>query len=324
MKTLSGVLVIVFMLLIFPLTGGFSFEGPFQIKNLYPIFLHAGQPYLEKAAMENSMSYSLSHSSTYTVQRSADWIISLDMEATELAFRYKRMIKDHVEFDMDIPVLIIGGGFMDGFLEDYHNSFGFPDYGRSDRPNNDFLYEIKDRKDGTLFIKGKSGIRIGDIRLGLKKPLITSDGFEISIKGDVEIPVGNAKQGYGNGSVDALISVLLDKKITDRIMTHWNIGGVFPGDVKGHEKIELDDFIFGGAAIEADLGRGFSLLLQVQGQSSIYPETDLLAVDREAWLLAFGGRYQKGKRSFDLSLTEDINRSGAPDFILNLAYKMNL
>jgi hypothetical protein len=304
------------------LTPAFAFEGPFQVKNLFPIFLHADQPYLEKAAMENSLSFNLSHASTFTVQKSADWVIYLDMETTELDFRYKRILKDLVEFDLDIPLLIIGGGFMDGFLEDYHSSFGFPDYGRSSRPHNEFLYEIK--KDGELLVKGQSGTRIGDIRLALKKPLIVSDRFTMSVKGDVEIPVGNAREGYGNGSTDAGVSLLLDGKLSDRIMTYASLGAVFPGNVKGYGKIDLKDFIYGGGAVEAVLGKGFSLLVQIQGQSAIYPETDLLAVDREAWLLAFGPRYQKGKRSFDLSLTEDINNTGAPDFILNFTYKMNL
>jgi hypothetical protein len=301
----------------------FSFEGPFQVKNLFPIFLHADQPYLEKAAMENSLSFSLSHASTYTVQSSADWVIDLDMETTELDLRYKRVISGLAEFGLDVPLLVTGGGFMDGFLEDYHRGFGFGDpYGRSQRPHNKFLYVVK--KDGRLVVEGKSGTGIGDIRLALKKPVMSSDDFTMSIKGDVEIPVGNAGTGYGNGSTDAAVALLLDKKITRRVMSYWNIGAVFPGDVKGHEKIGLKNFIYGGGAVEADLGKGFSLLVQVEGQSPIYPETDLLAVDRDAWLLVFGGRYQKGKGSFDLSLTEDINTSGAPDFILNLTYKIKL
>jgi len=304
------------------LSTAHAFEGPLQVKNLYPIFLHADQPYIEKAGMESSMAYSLSHSSTYTVQTSGDWIINLDMEITELNFRYKRIIKDTVEFDIDIPVLIIGGGFMDGFLEDYHSAFGFPDYGRSRRPNNEFLYEV--RKDGDLLIKGKSGTRLGDIRLAVKKPFMTSDGFNLSVKGDVELPVGNAKKGYGNGNIDAGLSVLLDKKITDSIMTYVNLGAVFPGDVRGHEKLNLKNFVYGGAGVEAVVRGGLSLLVQLQGQSPIYPATDLLAVDRDAYLLSIGGRYKTGKRNFDLSLTEDINASGAPDFILNLTYKLNL
>lgn len=244
------------------------------------------------------------------------------MEITALNFRYKRIIKNAVEFDADVPLLIIGGGFMDGLLADYHNAFGFPDYGRSARPENEFLYEV--RRDDNLIIKGKSGVRLGDIRLAVKKPLITSEGFGLSVKGDVELPVGDAKEGYGNGSMDASIALLMDKSITDRIMTYANLGAVFPGDVRGYEKVDMKNFIYGGAGVEAYLGRGFSLLIQLQGQSQIYSETDLLAVDRDAYLLAIGGRYKTGKRSFDISLTEDINTSGAPDFILNLTYKHNL
>ncbi|MDH4028234.1 MAG: DUF3187 family protein, partial [Nitrospirota bacterium] len=176
-----------FLVMMHPAVSAASFDGPLQIKNQYPIFLHADQQYLEKAALENSMSYSLSHSSTYTVQESGTWLMHLDMEITEMNFRYKRIIKDLVELDVDIPVLFISGGFMDGFLETYHNAFGFPDYGRPDRPNNEMLYEV--RRDGALIVKGESGASIGDIRFSIKKPLVSSEGLALSIKGDVEIPV---------------------------------------------------------------------------------------------------------------------------------------
>jgi hypothetical protein len=297
-----------------------SFDGPFQVKNLYPVFLHADQPYLEKASAENSMSFSISHSSTYTVQESEDWVIHLDMEITEINFRYKRTIKDFFEIGLDIPVLMIGGGIMDGFLEDYHNAFGFGDYGRSQRPHNAFLYEV--RKDGELIIEGKSGIRIGDVRLALKVPLISSEAFSISIKGDVEIPVSSAKQGFSNGSLDAGASMLMDMPVTEKIRTYGNFGVVFPGDLRGHETINLENFIYGGAAAELDAGGGLSLMTQIQGQSSVYPETDLQAVDRDAYMIVFGGRYRKEGKSIELSLTEDLSTSGAPDFIVNITYKM--
>ena len=314
-------LLVVFLTLIPPVIVHSS-EGPLQVKNQYPIFLHADQPYLEKSSMEDSFSVSLSHSSTYTVQNSSRWTVNLDMEITELNFRYKRIIKDFLELAVDIPVLVFGAGFMDGFLESYHSAFGFSDYGRSERPLNDFLYEV--RRDGTLVIGGRSGTGIGDIRLALKKPFIALDGFSVSVRGDIELPSGDAKKGYGNGSVDAGFSVLLDKRILDSVMTYWNVGVVFPGDVKGHQKLDLENFIYGGAAIEADLGRSFNLIAQLQGQSAIYPETGLLAVDREAYLLTLGARYNTMKSSFDLSLSEDINTSGAPDFIINITYKMKL
>jgi hypothetical protein len=319
MKSSCRAAVVILLFFLYPISSAMSFEGPFQVKNLYPVFLHADQPYLEKASVEHSMSCSLSHSSTYTVQESEDWVIHLDMEITEINFRYKRTIKDFIEFDLDIPVLIIGSGFMDGFLEDYHDAFGFGDYGRSQRPNNKFLYEV--RKDGDLIIEGKSGTRFGDIRVALKAPLISSDALNVSIKADIEIPVSNAKQGFSNGSLDAGASILIDRSITEKIMTYWNFGVVFPGDVRGYEKINLKNFIYGGAAIEVDTGRGVHLMTQLLGQSSIYPETDLQAVDRDAYLIVFGGRYRKEGKSMELSLTEDLSTSGAPDFIINLTYK---
>lgn len=322
MKGIMKISLMIIYLMIFLSAPAFSFEGPLQVNNLFPIFLHADQLFLERAEMESSISYSLSHSSTYTVQSSGRWDIFLDMEITALNFRYKRIIKDVAEFNLDVPLLIIGGGFMDGLLEEYHRAFGFPDYGRSARPENEFLYEV--RRDGNLIIKGRSGIRLGDIRLAVKKPLITSDGFGLSVKGDVELPVGDAKEGYGNGSVDAGIALLLDKKITDRVMTYANLGVAFPGDVRGYEKVDMNNFVYGGVGVEAYIGKGVSFLFQLQGQSQIYPETDLLAVDRDAYLLVIGGRYKTGKRSFALSLTEDINTSGAPDFILNFTYKCSL
>ena len=322
MRTKHGIFLLIALFLVFPFSEASSFEGPLQVKNLYPIFLHAGRPYTEKAAIENSMSYSLSHSSTYTVKESAEWVINLDMEITELNFRYRRIISDLFEFDLDIPLLIFSGGFMDGFLAGYHDAFGFADYGRSQRPRNEFLYEVK--RDGNLIVKGKTGTGFGDIRLALKRPLVSSGDFNLSIKGDIEIPVGNAEKGYGNGSVDAGVSVMLDKRISGSAMTYWNFGAVFPGDLKGYETVELKNFLYGGAVIEKMLDKNLSFLIQLSGQSDIYPETGVAAVDGRAYLIAFGGRHYKGKRSFEFSLTEDLNTTGAPDFIINLTYKLLL
>lgn len=322
MKMVRGIFIAI--LLIMPSLSCIAeaFDGPLQVKNLFPLFLHAGQPYLEKAEQESSMSYSLSHSSTYMVGQSDRWDIGLDMEITELNFRYKRIVKDLFEIGMDIPVLATGSGVMDGFLESYHDAFGFPDYGRSDRPDNEFLYEVN--RDSETVIKGSSRVRLGDIRVGIKKALLSSGGLTLSIRGEVELPVSSAQRGFSNGSIDTGAALLLDGRITDSVMTYWNIGAAFPGDVKGHETIDLKDYVYGGAAVEAQVSTSVSLLAQVMGQTAVYPETGIPEVDRDAWMVAFGGRYSSGQRVFELSLTEDINTSGAPDFIVNLTYKFSL
>jgi hypothetical protein len=322
LKAIYTLFVLIICIFVCPVSLVYSFDGPLQVKNQYPIFLHADQQYLEKASLENSMSFSLSHSSTYTVQESGHWTINLDMEITELNLRYKRIVRNMFEINLDLPVLYIGAGFMDGFLSDYHDAFGFSDYGRSARPHNAFLYEV--RRDGRLIVKGNSGAKLGDIRLAVKKKLITSDNLGLSIKADIEIPVSSPEQGFSNGSIDAGAAVLVDRKITDAMMVYLNLGAVLTGDVRGHDTLDLDNFFHGGIALEVDTGKGLFLLAQIQAQSAIYPDTDLLAVDRDAYLLGIGGRYKKRERSYELSLTEDINTAGAPDFIINLTYKVDL
>ena len=302
-----------------PLSNALTFEGPLQVKNQFPLFIYVSAPYLESASIENSLSACLSYSSIYLVRESPEWSVGLDMEVTELNLRLKKNIKDFLEIGIDIPLVSFNSGFMDGFINSYHDAFGFPDYGRSNRPDNEFLYEV--RRDGALIIDERGGrITIGDIRLSLKKPILTGDPA-ISIRGDLEFPTGDAKDGYGNGSIDAGIAILFDKELSEKVKTYFNIGAVFPGDLKGHETINLREYIYGGAGVEASLINNLGLLGQVFIQGSPYPTTEISAVDRTAVLLSLGARYLFGKNSVELSFTEDPNTSGAPDFTFNFSFK---
>jgi len=150
---------------------------------------------------------------------------------------------------------------------------------------------------------------------------MSADDYILSVKGDIEIPVSNAEKGYSNGSIDAGISLLFDKRISNRTMTYGNLGIVFPGDVKGHENLDLKNYFNGGLAVEAEMRNNLDLIVQLHGQSEIYPDTEISAVDDAAVFIVLGGRYYSDGDNYELSLTEDLNTSGAPDFIINFTYK---
>ena len=319
-------------------TPSHSFIGPLQVKNQFPVFIHANQPYLEKAVPETSFSVNLSHSSVFTVQNSGEWVIDMDMEITELNLRYKHYIQSIGEFGIDLPFIAFSSGFLDGFLESYHDLIGDPyPYGRIGRPKNSFLYEIRHGEftqllaergsknpGNTAVVLGRTGTGLGDVRLTLKRPLMISDNYNLSIKGNIELPTGDAKEGYGNGRLDTGLSFMYDRHLSDKIMSYWNFGAVFPGDVDGYSNISLKNYVFGGSAIEIDIWKQWDLLFQLQVQSPVYPETELLAIDWTAYLLAFGCRYYKDNHSIEVSITEDLNSAGAPDFTANISYKVNL
>jgi len=295
--------------------------GPFQVKDQFPIFLYTDQPYLEPAAIADSFSVSLSHSSLFVMEDSAAWSAHLDLELTELNFRYRVTVPGSVELGVDLPFVRATAGFLDRPLAWYHRAFGFPDYNRSSRPDNDFLYVLT--RNGMPVIMGeKDKAGIGDLRMTAKKQLVAGD-LAVSVMGTLELPTGDAKAGYGNGSVDAGAALLLDRRLGQDARWFANLGAVFPGDLKGYQTVRLRNYGYAGTGLEAIVWPSLSAIGQVSVQTSPYPRTDISEIDRPAMLLVVGGRYYGEKSSIELSLTEDLNTSGAPDFIVNLTGRMN-
>jgi hypothetical protein len=317
MKT--RVLAVFAIVLLVAAGRAFAFEGPLSVKNQFPLFLHINSPYLESAKMVDSFSAGLSHSSVFMTKDSSEWSVNLDMEITELDLRFKKIIPGLFELGIDVPVLSMESGFMDDFLDSYHRAFGFPDYGRSGRPADSFLYEV--RKDGELVASGRNGrIGMGDIRLTVKRELRASDPV-ISVGAQIELPTGDAADGHGSGGIDTGFTLLVDKKISGTFMSYWNVGILLPGRLRAQKDIGLRTSYYGGACIEAALWRHVSLLGQITFQTSPFPKTGIGSVDRIAALLSFGARYSPGKDSIEFSLTEDPNTAGAPDVIFNITYK---
>jgi len=253
------------------------------------------------------------------LKNSTNWSVNLDMETAELDFIYRRLVGNFIELGLEVPVLSYDSGVLDGFLDSYHRTFGFPDYGRSSRPKNEFLFEV--RRDGKVVLQGEGGgIGIGDIRFTAKKLLLAGDPA-VSIEGELELPTGSASKGYGSGGIDSGVSLLADKRLGERFNSYFNFGVVFPGDLRWQERIDLKTFIHGGAAVEAAIWDKVSLLGQVMFQGSPLPRTGIGTVDRAAVLLTFGARCSLGKDMLEFSLTEDPNTAGAPDFQVNATYR---
>ena len=90
-----------------------AFEGPLQVRNQFPLFIGIDPPYLETAAVQDAVSFALSHSSVYVMRESAAWKINLDIEMTELNLRLKKTIGTGTELGLDLPFLRTEQGFLD-------------------------------------------------------------------------------------------------------------------------------------------------------------------------------------------------------------------
>jgi hypothetical protein len=314
-------LLVVVLPVIFILTPlpALSLEGPLRVKNQFPLFLHLNAPFLEKAAGEDSLSLSLSYSSVFMKKRSADWLVDLDLESAEFNLTWKKMIPQGIELGLEIPFLGFSSGVLDYPLESYHNAFGFPDYGRSRYPKNQFRYQVINR--GGLVVAGENGrIGPGDIRLTAKKELLTGRAA-LSLKGDLELPTGSPDTGFGNGSLDAGLSLIGEYNVSPTIKVTGILGGAVPGELKANQNVGLNSYVYFGGTAELQLFKPFEVIGQVLVQTSPYPDTGISEIDRTAIILTLGGRYRWGKNHIEFSFTEDLNTTGAPDFIFQLGFK---
>ena len=307
-------------LLIRPASAG-SFDGPLQVRNQFPIFLPLDPPYLESAAVRDSAMVSLTHSSVYVIETAPAWAVNMDLELTELNIRLKKTLGPRTELGLDVPVIRPTEGFLDRPLSSYHDALGTGDYGRSARPYNEFLYEVLYQGKPVIITESdKTGI--GDVRLALKRVVNDAKPL-VSLMANVELPTGDAKAGYGNGSVDAAFAVLIDLDLGKQYRGYGNVGVVVPGDLKGYQAIPMRTYAYAGFGVEAAWWERFSVIVQTVVAGSPYPSTGIRQVDWPGILLTFGGRYSFSSSSFEFSLTEDPDTAGAPDFIMNVSYMMS-
>jgi Protein of unknown function (DUF3187) len=311
-------LILLFFLFPGPLPAA-SLEGPFRVKNQFPLFLHLGTPVMEKAAQEDSLAFSLHYSSVFMKKGSSDWLLDLDLELAELNIAFKKNLPGWIELGLEMPVLGFSPGVLDQPLESYHSAFGFPDYGRSRFPKNEFHYRLF--RKGKLLVEGESGrVGLGDLRLTGKKEFSFGETLW-AVKSDLELPTGDPNTGFGNGSPDWGVALIGERKLGPSFKLTGALGLVLPGDLKARETIDLQPYYYAGVAGEWALWKNLEVLGQCLVQTSPYPETGIAPIDQTGVILTLGGRYAFGRNSLELSFTEDLNTTGAPDFIFQLGFK---
>ena len=296
-----------------------AFAGPFQVRNQFPLLTVLDPPCLESAAVEDSATVSLSHSSVYVTETRAAWTVNMDIELTELMVRLKKSLTGRTEVGIDLPFYRPTAGFLDRPLSTFHDIVGMGDYGRHSRPDNDFLFELLHQGKPVIVLRnGEAGI--GDVRLTAKH-VVHEGPTLVSVSANVEFPTGDAKTGYGNGSYDAGLAVLVDRDLGKVYRGYVNLGVIFPGELKGYETIPLSTSYYGGLGIEAAWWERFHVIVQTVVATSPYPDTGIRQVDWPGVLLTFGGRYSFDPGSLEFSLTEDPDTAGAPDFTMSIAFR---
>jgi hypothetical protein len=109
---------------------------------------------------------------------------------------------------------------------------------------------------------------IGDIVLNYRYQAVSKDHIAVSPRFSVILPTGDYKKGHGTGSVGFQTTIPLSVELSDRFVTHWNVGATYtPGSREsGGAKADTTAFNYGVSLIYLAT-ENFNLMLEAAGTS---------------------------------------------------------
>ncbi|MGA1824818.1 MAG: DUF3187 family protein [bacterium] len=294
-------------------------NGPLHTQNHFPphlMFLKP-MPGSSRSIPRNSLKATLviDYSSVFLDAQSEEWLLLIDLEMTVVDISLEYGLTTWLSFSVDMPFVSMNSGFLDGFLETYHTTFDFPNYGREKRPKNDFAYYIK-KNNQDWFYAEQGGCHIADSTISFNFHVNTA-----SLSYTVKMPTGSEEKGFGSGHVDH--GFFLFSQFSLRPFTiYLNPSVIILSDPKtlGPDIPVKNMFgLFG--ALEYPFNQSLSLISQLDYYTSPFENTRIKQLDSDSMEITFGLIYRIGRdMDVEFGFSEDLFHA-APDFTVHTAIR---
>ena len=312
--------------LLLALTGCFSADpaqvvrGPLPTRNQHPVsltFLHM-RP--RKAATQPKgkvgVALDAAYSSIFEVSQEPGERVAFDGETLRAAARFRYGVSNAVDVEVELAALYTTSGFLDSFIDEFHNATGLPDAGRLSSDRNQ--YEMRLRRNGQeIYNLEEDRVGFADLPIVVTGSLRKEDenGPGLALRGGIELPTGSEGRGYGNGEIDYGVGFLFERSVT-----RWTFTAaadvVFPGQPDGWEEAGVDvrELYSLQAGVELRATDRLSWLAQVFWTSPITRDFDSEEFSREILDLALGFAVDTGGPRVYGGFQEDLVAATGPDF----------
>jgi len=217
------------------------------------------------------------------------------------------------------------GGFLDGLIEQFHDTLGFSNFGRPAARRNDvnILLDLKSSRYAAYDAPTSGGLL--DPTLGVRySGIAMPENWKLVLEAAAKVPVAGRREMLSSGRVDFGVQATL-QRYWQRQAFYANLSGVYYAGTGG--------FIPSDAQVIPTLVLGYELKLStrtnaiVQGYASpsIYTrdDTDLDELTAAKFQLSLGVHHRRGAQLFTFAATENLqNFNNTPDlgFQLGWAY----
>ncbi len=151
---------------------------------------------------------------------------------TTVALRYG--FSPRFEAGVDVPVVHHSGGFLDGFIEDFHRWIGKPKNDGIGNPRNQ-LYYVYQRDGTTAFHIQHDTTALGDVLLSAAWRLssLEAAGRSVALRATLKLPTGRESALAGSGGTDGSLRLAARDA---RTLARWDVtlfgaaGGLYIGN----------------------------------------------------------------------------------------------
>lgn len=296
---------------------------PFLTRDMNPLVLPYGLPLPAPArllsANEQSLTTSLNVSNTINGELVGDENLFVDVESYQLNLVHDWGF-DQWMLRLLLPFTGHSGGFLDDWIEKYHDIINLPEDIRPDYQQDDLTIDYSVR-DNNLLSFDQRTIDLGDIAFQTAYQVIRQSDFALSFWAGLELPTGDSQELTGSGSVDASFWLAMDRGYSH---DHWlwanfgllliSGGDLLPGQLK-------PSVLFGNLGMQFHAWQMILLKAQLDIHTAFYnSDTKFLG---HAIQLTFGGSVLiTDQHRLDIAVAEDVIPGTSPDVNFNISWNM--
>jgi hypothetical protein len=254
-------------------------------------------------------------------------MVLLDGEVLHTSLRARAGLGERTDVELELPFLYATSGFLDAFVDGWHELFGLPGGNRRSRPQDGFAMHWESEGQRVWELEGD---RIGllDIPVIVTHTLVEESerNVGLAVRAGVQVPTGSESRGFSNGELDYGLGALFE-----RSRGRWTFSGaadlVFVGRSAAFRAagIELDDLWDLQLGIEYRWSDRVSLLSQSILTGPLSGDIELVQTTLPTFDFALGCVWDMPWDSRLIgTFREDLISEAGPDFAFAVSWVFGL
>lgn len=303
----------------------FATYNQFQLVQVYGFPVLRSYQVLDEGTRSSDFAFDLTNHLDIGSNTEENFLI--DGEQLHATLIFRQGFGNNMEWALEVPLMRQSGGFLDGPIDSFHDTFGF-DRGKRQTTEDDQIRYLYQRNGVTKLDIDSSQQGIGDIRVVLSKQLTGyTEGRGASISGQIKLPTGDADKLTGSGGTDVAVWYTYGAEPVGASRWSWlgTVGALYTSDGDVLEDQRRNTAGFGSYT----LGWRWTDTVQLKGQlyahSALYKDTELDPLGEFAVLGVIGlGWRVTPEIDLDFGLVEDLHEGASADVSLHFAVRRRI